>query len=173
MAECRHVFVQKNTDYGTAWRILRPTSLTDQLFIKARRIRSIEEKGVQKVAEGVESEYVGLINYAAMALIQLELPADAPIELPAEEVTALYNTQLTRTELLMQSKNHDYGEVWRDMRVSSMTDLILMKLLRIKQIEDNDGQTLISEGLDANYQDIINYAAFALIKLGEAAAATP
>lgn len=171
-ANCRHVFVQKNTDYGTAWRILRPSSLTDQLFIKARRIRSIEEKGVQKVAEGVEAEYVGLINYAVMALIQLELPADAPIELPTDEVTAFYDTQLARTQELMLQKNHDYGEVWRDMRISSMTDLILMKLLRIKQIEDNDGQTLISEGLDANYQDIINYAAFALIKLGEASATT-
>ncbi|MCP4441689.1 MAG: DUF1599 domain-containing protein [Aureispira sp.] len=170
LAKCRDIFLKKTTDYGTAWRILRPSSLTDQLFIKAKRIRSIEEKGEQKIEEGVGSEYIGLINYSIMALIQLELDDDAKLELPVDHVTALYDRYAQATFELMKAKNHDYGEAWRDMRRSSLTDLILMKILRTKQIEDNDGQTLISEGLDANYQDMINYAVFALIKLSEEAA---
>ncbi len=166
-AKCRDIFVKKTKDYGTAWRILRSTSLTDQLYIKAQRIRSIEEKGVQKVAEGVESEYIGLVNYSIMAMIQLELPISDGLELPIGKTTDLYEKYLNATRDLMILKNHDYGEAWRDMRISSLTDLILMKLLRVKQIEDNDGKTLISEGLEANYQDIINYSIFALIKMSE------
>ncbi|MFT5834156.1 MAG: hypothetical protein ACI97N_001790 [Cognaticolwellia sp.] len=166
-AKCREIFVKKTKDYGTAWRILRPTSLTDQLFIKAQRIRSFEEKGVQKVNEGVESEYIGLVNYSIMAIIQLELPASEGLELTLAKACELYEHYLNETRELMIRKNHDYGEAWRGMRVSSLTDLILMKLLRVKQIEDNNGKTLISEGLDANYQDIINYSIFALIKLSE------
>ncbi len=166
-AQCRDIFIKKTTDYGTAWRILRPSSLTDQLFIKASRIRSIEEKGMQKVEEAVDQEYIGLVNYAVLALIQLDIADAAPLELPPEEASTLYDTVLQKTKELMMAKNHDYGEAWRGMRRSSLTDLILMKLLRIKQIEDNQGKTLISEGLAANYQDIINYAIFALIKLLE------
>lgn len=164
---CKEVFLKKTKDYGTAWRILRPMSLTDQLFIKAKRIRAIEEKGSQKVNDPVEAEYVGLINYSIMALIQLHLPESNGLDLPLETVEPMYDDFFNRTKLLMMDKNHDYGEVWREMRVSSITDLILMKLLRIKQIEDNQGKTLISEGIDANYMDIINYAVFALIKLNE------
>jgi Nucleotide modification associated domain 1 len=166
VGHCRGLFVDKTRDYGTAWRILRPSSLTDQLYIKALRIRSIEEKGTQRVADPVEGEFVGLINYSVMALIQLELPASAPLELPVEEATRLYDHHIEENIRLLAAKNHDYGEAWRAMRVSSMTDLILQKLLRIKQIEDNQGQTIVSEGLDANYRDIINYAVFALIQLG-------
>lgn len=165
---CRALFLHKNADYGTAWRILRPTSLTDQLFIKARRIRSLETNVERRVDEGVRPEYVGLVNYSIMALIQLELGNDAPLELDADTTQQLYDKYHQATFELMKAKNHDYGEAWRDMRISSLTDLILMKLLRVKQIEDNAGQTLVSEGLDANYQDIINYAVFALIKLTEA-----
>ncbi|WMX14058.1 MULTISPECIES: DUF1599 domain-containing protein [unclassified Aureispira] len=164
---CRTLFLNKNKDYGTAWRILRPSSLTDQLFIKAKRIREIEIKGSMKVDEGVKSEYIGLVNYCIMALIQLELPEDAPLELSEEQVIALYDKHHEATFELMKKKNHDYGEAWRDMRRSSLTDLILMKIFRVKQIEDNKGATLVSEGLDANYQDIINYAVFALIKIAE------
>jgi len=164
---CKDIFVKKTKDYGTAWRILRPSSLTDQIFIKARRIRSIEEKGTQKINEGVETEYIGLVNYCVMALVQLEMPQSEGLELSFEKAEALYDLHITKTRDLMMAKNHDYGEVWRDMRVTSITDLILMKILRIKQIEDNEGKTLISEGLDANYQDIINYSIFALIKLNE------
>jgi hypothetical protein len=165
ISRCRKLFVDKSRDYGTAWRILRPSSLTDQLYIKALRIRTIEEKGSQKVADPVEGEFIGLINYSIMSLIQLELPRTAPLELPIEEATRLYDFHVEENIRLLQAKNNDYGEAWRDMRVSSMTDLILQKLLRIKQIEDNAGQTVVSEGLDANYRDIINYAVFALIKL--------
>lgn len=161
---CRDLFVQKTADYGTAWRILRPASITDQLYIKALRIRSIEEKGAQKVADPVEGEFVGLVNYCVLALIQLQLPADAPLELAPERVAELYDQHIQENIRLLEAKNHDYGEAWRLMRVSSMTDLILQKLLRIKQIEDNAGQTLVSEGLEANYRDIINYAVFALIR---------
>ena len=161
---CRGLFLQKTQDYGTAWRILRPSSITDQLYIKALRIRSIEEKGMQKVADSIDSEFVGLINYCILALIQLELPVSAPLELDTDTVAARYDDHVAENIRLLQAKNHDYGEAWRQMRVSSMTDLILQKLLRIKQIEDNAGQTIISEGLEANYRDIINYAVFALIK---------
>lgn len=166
-AACRALFFKKNKDYGTAWRILRTSSLTDQLFIKAKRIRSIEENGVKKIDEDVRDEYVGLINYCIMALIQMELGESAEMELQIDQVAALYDKYHDLTFELMKAKNHDYGEAWRDMRLSSITDLILMKILRIKQIEDNKGKTIVSEGLDANYQDIINYSAFALIKLTE------
>ncbi len=166
-AKCRNVFINKTHDYGTSWRILRLSSLTDQLYIKAWRIRSIEEKGVQQVSDSVSDEYLGLVNYSIIALIQESLPEDTPLELPLETVTALYDKQLAETRRLLQQKNHDYGEVWREMRVSSMTDLILSKLLRIRQIEDKLGETIASEGVDANYRDIINYAIFALIKLSE------
>ncbi len=169
---CRDLFLAKQADYGTSWRILRPSSLTDQLYIKAKRIRSIEEKGEQRVQDPVEGEYTGLVNYSVLALLQLELPPDAPLELPADEVAALYDEQIAETRALMVRKNHDYGEVWREMRLSSITDLILSKLLRIKQIEDQGGRTLASEGLEANYRDIINYAIFALIRLEEAGAKT-
>lgn len=167
VAKCKDVFLKKTKDYGTAWRILRPTSLTDQIFIKASRIRSLEELSVQKVDEAVDTEYVGLVNYCIMALIQLEMPEDKGLELEHAEVEKLYDKQMMLARDLMMAKNHDYGEAWREMRISSLTDLILMKLLRIKQIEDNKGKTLISEGLEANFQDIINYALFALIRLEE------
>jgi hypothetical protein len=163
--KCRNLFLQKTIDYGTAWRILRPASITDQLYIKALRIRSIEEKGTQKIDDPVESEFVGLVNYSVLALIQLDLPADAPLELKPDEVSELYDAHINRNIQLLQAKNHDYDEAWRLMRVSSMTDLILQKILRIKQIEDNAGKTLVSEGLEGNYRDIINYATFALIRI--------
>ena len=168
VARCKDVFLKKTKDYGTAWRILRPTSLTDQIFIKASRIRSLEELKEQKVEESVDAEYIGLVNYCVMALIQLELPEENGLDMDTSEVEKRYDRQMKLTRDLMIAKNHDYGEAWRDMRISSLTDLILMKLLRIKQIEDNKGKTLISEGLDANFQDIINYALFALIRLEEA-----
>ena len=167
LKKCREIYLKKTKDYGTAWRILRPSSLTDQLYIKAKRIRSIEEKGEQKIDEGVENEFIGLVNYSIMALIQLDLEDDAEIELSETAASDLYDNYSGKTRDLMIAKNHDYGEAWREMRISSLTDLILMKLLRIKQIEDNKGKTLISEGLDAGYQDIINYALFALIRLDE------
>ncbi|MCC6463520.1 MAG: DUF1599 domain-containing protein [Saprospiraceae bacterium] len=168
VTRCRDLFLKKTTDYGTAWRILRPSSITDQLYIKALRIRSIEEKGEQRVSDSVESEFIGLVNYCVLALIQLlDLKPDAPLELSAGEVSHWYDRQIQENIRLLQAKNHDYDEAWRLMRVSSMTDLILQKLLRIKQIEDNAGQTLVSEGLEANYRDIINYAVFALIRLQE------
>jgi hypothetical protein len=153
-------------DYGTAWRILRTSSITDQLFIKAQRIRNIEDKGNQKIDDDIRSEYIGIINYSVIGLIQLSMQTDNRMELPVDEVTMLYDQHVKETKTLMENKNHDYGEAWRDMRVSSLTDLILMKLLRIKQIEDNKGETIISEGIDANFNDMINYAIFALIKLG-------
>jgi hypothetical protein len=165
--KCTDIFSKKAIDYGTAWRILRTASLTDQIYIKAQRIRSIQEKGVHKIDEDATPEFIGIINYAVMALIQLEIGvADTMEELtPAEEAIALFGKHINKAKTLMLDKNHDYGEAWRRMRVSSITDIILMKLLRIKQIEDNDGKTIISEGLEANYNDIINYAVFALIKL--------
>ncbi len=166
-AICESVFVQKTQDYGTAWRILRTSSLTDQLFIKAKRIRSLETNAEQKIEEGVEPEYIGLINYSAMALIQIELGDSQKMEIEPGLVKSLYQNQIAKTKDLMMAKNHDYGEAWRDMRISSLTDLILMKILRLKQIEDNNGQTLISEGPEGSYRDIINYAMFALIKLSE------
>lgn len=167
LQSCRDVFLKKTKDYGTAWRILRPSSLTDQIMIKARRIRNIEELPDQKVEDSVESEYIGIVNYAIMALIQLEMDSTGPLDLSPEQAKKQYEAQAQETRALMIRKNHDYGEAWRDMRLSSLTDLILMKLLRIKQIEDQDGQTLVSEGLDANYQDIMNYALFALIRIEE------
>lgn len=167
IARCKDIFLKKMKDYGTAWRILRVSSITDQIFIKAQRIRSIEEKGSQKIEEGTESEFIGIINYAVIALIQLELGETASLEPAATEVIGLFDRHVEEAKRLMEDKNHDYGEAWRGMRTSSMTDLILMKLLRIKQIEDNKGQTLISEGVAANYYDIVNYAVFALIKLSE------
>lgn len=164
---CREIFVKKMKDYGTAWRILRTSSITDQIFIKAQRIRNIEDKGTQKIKEDVRSEYIGIVNYSVIALIQLELKEDKRLEIPQKEIIALFDKHIHETKQLMENKNHDYGEAWRDMRVSSLTDLILMKILRIKQIEDNKGATLISEGIDANFQDMINYAVFSLIKLTE------
>lgn len=165
--ECKELFDQKLQDYGTAWRILRLPSLTDQIFIKANRIRSIQEKKVQKVKEGERSEFIGIINYSAIALIQMELGVVNCPDLSAEQALDLYSKKIESAKNLMQNKNHDYGEAWRDMRVSSMTDLILQKLLRIKQIEDNNGKTLISEGLDANYLDILNYAVFSMIHINQ------
>lgn len=163
---CKELFAKKTRDYGTAWRILRLPSITDQIFIKAQRIRSIQEKGVQKVNDPVKDEFVGIINYCIIALIQLQLGDSEKFELTHEELEPLYDTAVEETFNLLQNKNHDYGEAWRDMRVSSITDIILMKLLRVKQIEDNAGKTLVSEGVKANYQDMINYAVFAMIKLG-------
>lgn len=165
--ECRDLFLKKMKDYGSAWRVLRPASITDQIFIKAQRIRSIEEKGTQKVDEGIKPEYIGIINYSVMGLIQLELCNDNELNLILPKATLLYDKYITMARELMQNKNHDYGEAWRDMRVSSFTDIILMKILRTKQIEDNQGQTFVSEGVDANYFDMINYSVFALIKLNE------
>jgi hypothetical protein len=167
VATCRALFLKKMKDYGTAWRILRPASITDQIFIKANRIRSIEDKGEQKIAEGIRPEYIGIINYSVMGLIQLELKDESEMNLPMEQATLLYDKYIAAAKSLMEDKNHDYGEAWRDMRVSSLTDIILMKIFRIKQIEDNKGQTVVSEGVDANYFDIINYSVFALIKLDE------
>lgn len=164
MAICRHLFTQKMNDYGTAWRILRTISVTDQIYIKARRIRSIEEKGVSKVDEDVRSEFIGIINYAIIGLIQLELgPSDSAMK--DEETMQLYDRYFNQAKALMQAKNHDYGEAWRNMRISSYTDLILMKLKRTKQIEDKQGITSVSEGIDANYLDMLNYAVFAMIKI--------
>ncbi|RDY60852.1 DUF1599 domain-containing protein [Flagellimonas nanhaiensis] len=164
---CRELFLKKAQDYGTAWRILRLPSLTDQVFIKAQRIRSLQQNEVRKVDEGEQSEFIGIINYSIMALIQLKKGVAEQPDLTAEEAIALYDEEAAVTKKLMEDKNHDYGEAWRDIRVSSLTDLILQKLLRIKQIEDNQGETLVSEGIDANYQDIVNYAVFAMIHLSE------
>ncbi|NNE33069.1 MAG: DUF1599 domain-containing protein [Winogradskyella sp.] len=165
--KCRTLFVNKMSDYGSAWRILRLPSLTDQIFIKAQRIRSLQQNTVRKVDEGEVSEFIGIINYCVMALIQLEKGVVEQPDLNAEQATQLYDKKIEHTKQLMLDKNHDYGEAWRDMRVSSLTDLILQKLLRVKQIEDNAGKTIVSEGIDANYQDMINYAVFAMIHLGE------
>jgi len=165
IAECKKVFLDKMKDYGTAWRILRPSSITDQIFIKASRIRHIQQAGTQKIAEGVRSEFLGIANYAVMALIQLELESSLDFSIPAKQAEALYTHYFLKAKALMEDKNHDYDEAWRSMRISSLDDIILMKLLRIKQIEDNDGKTIASEGLDANYLDIINYAVFALIQM--------
>ncbi len=163
--QCRDIFEKKTRDYGTSWRILRLPSLTDQIFIKANRIRSIEETGENKIGDDVRDEYIAMVNYAVMALIQQELNDSDEMELPLEKAMQLYDKHLQRTVKLMLDKNHDYGEAWRQMRVSSMTDLILMKLRRIKQIEDHDGKTLISEGVEGGYMDIINYSLFCLIRL--------
>ena len=165
ITKCKQIFAKKMKDYGTAWRILRISSLTDQIFIKANRIRTLQETGSSKVNEGIEPEFIGIVNYCVMALIQLELKKDNRLELPADEVIKLYQEKILDAKNLMMAKNHDYGEAWRDMRVSSLTDLILMKILRVKQIEDNKGKTIISEGIDANYSDMLNYSVFALIHL--------
>lgn len=181
---CKDLFLKKNKDYGTAWRILRLPSITDQIFIKAQRIRTLQETGVSKVGEGIEPEFVGIVNYCVMALIQLALAQDRNdgdagttpgvmqqsgrperMDIPVDELEQLYDEQIGRVIDLLFAKNHDYGEAWRAMRVSSMTDIILMKLLRTKQIEDNRGNTLVSEGVEANYMDMINYAVFCLIQM--------
>lgn len=162
---CRDIFLKKMHDYGTAWRILRSTSITDQIFIKANRIRSIEEKGVCKVNEGIVPEFIGIVNYSIMGLIQLELGPGEDLHAEQTRIAEFYENYFQKAKALMMDKNHDYGEAWRSMRISSYTDLILMKINRTKQIEDNKGNTLISEGIDANYYDMINYAVFALIRL--------
>ena len=162
---CKDVFFKKATDYGTAWRVLRTISIVDQIFIKAQRIRTIQQKGQQKIEEGVAAEFKGIINYAVIGLLQLQLPEEDEQELPLSLLEQLYDKEIAQTKQLMQDKNHDYGEAWRSMSQESFVDLILMKLQRIRQILDNNGKTLISEGIDANYQDIINYAVFALILL--------
>ena len=164
-ARCAELFEAKTSDYGTAWRILRPSSLTDQLFIKANRIRTLQESQEAMVDEGIDAEFIGIVNYSLMAMIQCGLPEGHPLELPAEEAIKRYHEAFRETRELMIAKNHDYGEAWRDMRVSSLTDLILMKVLRVKQIENHDGQTQVSEGVEANFQDMANYALFALILL--------
>ncbi|HTF81485.1 MAG TPA: DUF1599 domain-containing protein [Cytophagales bacterium] len=163
---CRDLFLKKNKDYGTAWRILRLPSITDQIYIKAQRIRSIQEKGKQMVNEEIDLEFVAMINYAIMALIQLQLKDSTLMEIPVDQLTILYDNEVERTYELLMAKNHDYGEAWREMRVSSITDIILMKIFRTKQIEDNQGLTIVSEGVDANYRDMLNYAVFALIRSG-------
>jgi len=167
IATCKSLFVKKMSDYGCAWRILRLPSLTDQIFIKAQRIRGLQQNAIRKVDEDEVSEFIGIINYSIMALIQLEKGVVEQPDLSNNEAIALYEKHVAITKKLMEDKNHDYGEAWRDMRVSSLTDLILQKLLRVKQIEDNKGKTLVSEGIDANYQDMINYAIFAMIHLNE------
>ncbi len=165
IASCKALFARKTKDYGTAWRVLRLSSITDQIYIKAQRIRSIQEKGVQKVDDPIKDEFVGIINYCIIALVQLKLESSTSMELSFSELEPMYDQATHETFELLQNKNHDYAEAWRDMRVSSMTDIILMKLLRVKQIEDNEGKTLASEGVMANYQDMINYSVFCLIKL--------
>lgn len=167
MAECRAIFVEKMKDYGASWRIFRPSSVTDQLFIKANRIRSLEEKGVSKVGEGIRPEYIGLVNYSVMELIQLEKGVPNEPDLNIDRAIGWYDEYIAASKALMERKNHDYGEAWRDMRVKSLTDLILVKILRIKEMEDNKGQSDLSEGIDANLYDMINYAVFALIKLSK------
>ncbi len=163
IAHCRTLFAKKNQDYGTSWRILRLPSITDQIYIKAQRIRTIQDKGTQKVQDGIAEEFVGIINYCVMALIQIEAPDSSTVADPSD-LLIQYDHQAEAVKKLLFNKNHDYGEAWREMRVSSMTDIVLMKLLRIKQIEDNAGLTLVSEGVKSGYQDMINYAVFCLIK---------
>jgi hypothetical protein len=165
IAVCKSLFLKKTKDYGTAWRILRLPSITDQLFIKAQRIRTLEEKKISKVGEGIIPEYIAIINYCVIAMMQLEMSDTDPNELELQLVESLFDEKVLETKELMFAKNHDYGEAWRDMRVSSLTDLILQKIFRVKQIEDNQGETVVSEGVKANYQDMLNYAVFALIKL--------
>ncbi len=167
ISSCREIFSKKTKDYGTAWRILRASSLTDQLFIKAQRIRTLQETGESLVGEGVYEEFQAIVNYCIMALIQLEQKELSELELGEQRALTFYDHYTLEAFELMQRKNHDYGEAWRDMRVSSLTDLILMKILRIKQIEDNQGKTIMSEGIDANYFDMLNYAVFSLIHLSE------
>ena len=163
---CKEIFLKKTKDYGTSWRVYRPISIADQIYIKAKRIRNIQETGVQKVQDDVTGELKGIVNYAIIGLIQLDIPDEEVEEIPLEEVSRLYDAKVKLTRKLMEDKNHDYGEAWRDMSQESFIDLILSKVLRIKQIIQNGGQTLISEGIDANYSDIINYGLFALIMSG-------
>ena len=165
ITRCRELFSNKMVDYGSAWRILRLPSLTDQIYIKAQRIRSLQQNEVRKIEEDEVSEFIGIINYSLMALIQLELGVVDQPDLDTAKAVELYDKHIGATKALMENKNHDYGEAWREMRISSLTDLILQKLLRVKQIEDNKGKTLVSEGIDANYQDMINYSVFAMILL--------
>jgi hypothetical protein len=167
--ECKSLFEKKTKDYGTAWRILRLPSITDQIFIKAQRIRSIEEKGVQKIEDNIRGEFLGIINYCIIAMIQIDLDdkKNMETEINFNKLEPLYDKNTTETYNLLNAKNHDYGEAWRDMRLSSITDIILMKLLRVKRIENNEGKTIVSEGVKANYQDMVNYAVFSLIKLND------
>ena len=165
ISSCKEIFLKKYKDYGSAWRILRLPSITDQIFIKAQRIRTIQEKNLMKVDEGIENEFIGIINYSMIAIIQLNFQDDERIEIPFKELDSLYDSSSNETIKLLENKNHDYDEAWRDMRVSSMLDIILMKLYRTKQIENNNGKTIISECVKANYQDIINYSVFCLIKI--------
>jgi len=167
MERCRDIFVNKTRDYGTSWRVMRPKSLTDQIFIKAKRIQTIEEKGINLVSDSIEDDYIGIINYCILSLIQLNMKEGDKIELSEKEAIHLFDDTVAQIKALMLKKNHDYGEAWRDMRVSSFTDLVLMRLLRLKQIEDNNGSTLVSEGPESNYMDIVNYCVFALIKMSE------
>lgn len=164
---CKDIFEKKTRDYGTAWRVLRTISIVDQIYIKAQRIRTIQEKGAQKISDDIAGEFIGIINYSIIGLIQLHLSADAPDELEVEQTMTLYLAQAHAAKQLMQNKNHDYGEAWRSMSQEGLVDLILMKLQRIRQILQNKGKTLISEGIDANYFDMINYAIFALILMSE------
>lgn len=163
ISSCKDVFIKKASDYGTSWRVLRTISVVDQLFIKAQRIRTIQQKGTQLVDDDIAAEFKGIINYGVIGLLQLKLPTEGKEDLPVPELSNLYDFEINQAKTLMLNKNHDYGEAWRDMSQESFVDLILMKLQRIKQILSNDGKTLISEGIDANYLDIINYAVFALI----------
>lgn len=165
ISTCQDLFAKKTKDYGTAWRVLRLPSVTDQIYIKAQRIRSIQEKGTQKVDDPIRDEFIGIINYCIIALIQLQLADESKLEMTYDELKPYYDKAVQETFDLLQNKNHDYGEAWREMRITSITDIILMKLLRVKQIEDNQGKTLVSEGIKANYQDMINYAVFCMIKL--------
>lgn len=167
ISTCRELFIKKMKDYGSSWRILRLPSLTDQIFIKAQRIRSLQQNTVRKVDEGEASEFIGIVNYCIMALIQIDLGVAEQPDLTEEKAIELYDATVARAKALMEAKNHDYGEAWREMRISSLTDLILQKLLRVKQIENNQGKTLVSEGIAANYQDMLNYAVFALIHLNK------
>jgi len=167
MVTCRQLFDQKNKDYGTSWRILRLPSITDQIYIKAQRVRTIQDKGTQLVGDDIASEFIGIINYSLMALIQIQLRNDSRLEIPLREVAEYYQKHSEISQQLLNRKNHDYGEAWRVMRITSITDIILMKLLRIKRIEDNQGKTVVSEGIDAGYKDMINYSVFALILMME------
>ncbi|MHC1707824.1 MAG: DUF1599 domain-containing protein [Bacteroidales bacterium] len=165
IAYCQSIFISKMKDYGASWRVLRPSSLTDQIYIKAQRIRSIQDKGVQKINEGIKPEFAGIVNYSLIALIQLKQGWTEPLMPDPEQALAWFHQEAAEAKKLMLDKNHDYGEAWRNMRVSSLADIVLMKLMRIKQIEDNEGKTFVSEGVEANYLDIINYSVFALIKI--------
>ena len=164
---CKEVFIKKASDYGTAWRVLRTISIVDQIFIKAQRIRTIQETGKQKVADDIAAEFKGIINYALIGTIQLDLTTDDPEEMPIDQISKMFDDKVSIAKRLMQDKNHDYGEAWRSMSQESFVDLILMKLQRIRQILINEGKTIMSEGIDANYLDIVNYAVFALILMGE------